>query len=387
MKKSRILAIESSCDETAAAVIEGNGEALLEIKSNVVASQIDLHQKFGGVFPEVASRAHAEKILPTIEETLVKSGLGGEGGGWQKAMEEIDAIAVTYGPGLIGSLMVGVAAAKTLAYALDKPIIPINHWEGHIYSNFVREFLISNSQFSKGRIPEFPSLVLTVSGGHTSLILMRDHGDYEILGRTLDDAAGEAFDKVAKLLGLRYPGGPEISALADRIKNKELRIKGGYDFPRPMVNEPGFDFSFSGLKTAVLYKVRGLRGEPFDCTRGKGGEAGKQRKLSGNERAMIAKEFQDAVVETLVKKAEQAAKRYQPRSLCLAGGVAANKQLRQAFKEMAGKLVNKPTIHIPPLFLTTDNAAMIGAAGYYHYVAHQEKKWYDVDADANALLV
>jgi N6-L-threonylcarbamoyladenine synthase len=379
-KAMKILAIETSCDETAVAVVEmqndkcrsqidnGNYASCdLEILSNVVASQIDLHQKFGGVYPELASRAHTEKILAVINEAILNLKFKDQNAKLWKSgpqnllevWEEIDAIAVTKGPGLIGSLAVGVAAAKTLAFALKKPIIPINHWEGHLYSVW----------FEKPA-PQFPALFLTVSGGHTNLILMKNHGEYEILGQTKDDAAGEAFDKVAKLLGFPYPGGPSISAEAEKFNNQRSKIKNVVDlsFPRPMVNEKGFDFSFSGLKTAVLYKSRQL------------GELNEELK------AAIAYEFQEAVTDTLIIRAKQAAEQFKPKSICLTGGVSANKVLREKYQKMVKSLEWKPTLHIPPMFLTTDNAAMIGGAAIFHALSNRLEKWYDVNMEPNLLL-
>lgn len=381
-KVIKILAIESSCDETAAAVIAASDNKL-EILSNVVASQIDLHQKYGGVYPELASRTHAEQIIQVIEEGLDKSqnrmasdicdpttkfiGLPESSKlDLKEAIAKIDAIAVTYGPGLIGSLVVGLAAAKTLAYVFDKPILPINHWEGHIYSNFVQV---------DGKRPEFPSLILTVSGGHTNIILMKDHGEYEILGQTLDDAAGEAFDKVARLLRLGYPGGPAISAAAEKFCNgkskevlKQLLNDTKFILPRPMINSGDFNFSFSGLKTAVLYKVRAL------------GE------MSMDEELIMAYAFQEAITDTLIIKIKQAIKKYRPKSICLTGGVSANKVLREKFTELGNSLDYQPTIHIPQFNLTTDNAAMISVAGYYNFISDKAKKWYDVCVAPNTEL-
>ena len=384
-KKITILAIESSCDETACAVVStDNGQLTtdnrLEILSNVVASQIDLHSKYGGVYPELASRTHAEQIIPTILESLenVKSTPNDkkneelllDGARSVKSMmEEIDAVAVTYGPGLVGSLVVGLAAAKTLAYVFDKPILPINHWEGHIYSNFVGECQMPNFQCQKdANLPEFPAIILTVSGGHTNIILMKGHGDYEILGQTLDDAAGEAFDKVARLLGLGYPGGPAISARAETY-NRQQTTDNRFELPRPMIHSGDFNFSFSGLKTAVLYKVRGM------------GE------MSDDDKSMMAYEFQEAITDTLIIKTKKAIEKYRPKSICLTGGVSANKVLREKFVKLGESLDYQPTVHIPPFALTTDNAAMIGVAGYYNFISGKAKKWYDIGVEPNGLLV
>lgn len=348
-----ILSIESSCDETAAAVLSGDNDKL-ELLSNVVASQIDLHQKYGGVYPELASRAHAEQILPVIEEALSKA----FDKNLPEAMAKIDAIAVTYGPGLIGSLVVGLTAAKTLAYVFNKPIIPINHWEGHLYSVWL-----------EGAQPVFPALFLTVSGGHTNLILMKNHHDYEILGQTVDDAAGEAFDKVARLLDLGYPGGPAISKEVakfdgtDRSRQKVDTL----NFPRPMLNSHDFNFSFSGLKTAVLYKIRAAGA------------------LSPQDKIIFAYAFQEAITDTLITKTCQAIEKFNPKSICLTGGVSANKILRQKFQALAENFPELQ-IHIPPFQFTTDNAAMIAAAGYFHFISGQTQKWYDINVKPTATL-
>ncbi len=361
--EKKILAIESSCDETAAAVVAAtdNRQQMdnstrfdspirynrgLEILSNVVASQIDLHKKYGGVYPELASRAHAENILPVIDEAL-------ELAGCDKNLGDIEAIAVTYGPGLVGSLVAGLAAAKTLAYVFKKPILPINHWEGHLYSVWFGQ-----------KQPQFPALFLTVSGGHTNLILMKDHGKYEVLGSTVDDAAGEAFDKVARLLGLGYPGGPAISREAEKY-NKDLARD--FKLPRPMIDSGDFKFSFSGLKTAVLYKIKEI------------GE------LTEKDKTFLAWEFQEAATDTLIAKIKKAAEKYQPKSLCLTGGVAANKVLREKFAGL-GEVFGDMKIFIPELNLTTDNAAMIGAAGYFNLLSGKREKWYDVGVNAGANL-
>ena len=320
LKPARILAIETSCDETACAILE-NGRALL---SSTVASQMDIHARYGGVFPEVASRQHVLSIIPVVEQTLTQSNL---------TLKDIDAIAVTRGPGLAGSLVVGMNMAKGLALGRNLPIIGVNHLEGHIYSSWI---------YNAGEIapaePQFPLMALLVSGGHTELNLMTDHLTYKRLGSTLDDAAGEAFDKVARLLGLAYPGGPSVQRAAEN--GDAARFK----FPRAKLDNP-YDFSFSGLKTAVLYEVNDLKK--------------KDAVLPVED---LAASFQTAVVDVLFNKTMQAARDHNAREILVAGGVSANRALRQAFQSQ-----DEFKVHIPAFSLCTDNAAMIAAAGYYRY--------------------
>ncbi len=311
---TRILAIETSCDETSAAVIE-NGVTIL---SNVIASQVDLHAQYGGVFPEVASRRHIEVIHPVITQAMNEAHLG---------FDDLDCIAVTQGPGLVGSLLVGVNMAKGLALGRNKPLLGINHIEGHIYSLWLSR---------QAEEIEFPLLTLVVSGGHTELYLMTDHGQYQHLGGTLDDAAGEAFDKVGRVLGLPFPGGPAIDKAA-REGNPAA-----FQFPRAVMEE-GYQFSFSGLKTAVLRQSQKYQGN-----------------LPLND---IAASFQAAVVDVLVEKTGRAAAEYGVTAVHLAGGVSANSALRQAMRER----LDTP-VWYPPLILCTDNAAMIGAAAHWHFV-------------------
>lgn len=318
---ARILAIETSCDETAAAVLE-NGRVLL---SSVVASQIDLHVQYGGVFPEVASRQHVLTIYAVVEEAIQRAHL---------SLAEIDAIAVTRGPGLAGSLVVGMNAAKGIALALGLPLVGVNHLEGHIYSAWVVPAELHNPPPA----PEFPLMALLVSGGHTELNLMTDHLTYRRLGATLDDAAGEAFDKVARLLGLPYPGGPSVQKAAVH-GNPEA-----FSFPRARL-EGSWDFSFSGLKTAVLRVVRKME------------EEGKPLPVSD-----LAASFQAAVVDVLLQKTLGAARATQAKAILVAGGVSANTALRMAFTGQ-----NEFPVFIPAFSLCTDNAAMIAAAGYFRY--------------------
>jgi len=318
---ARILGIETSCDETAAAVVT-DGRI---IQSSVVASQMDLHAEYGGVFPELASREHVKAIYSTVDQALREAHLD---------INEIDAITVTRGPGLAGSLVVGVNMAKGLALATGKPLIGLNHMEGHIYSAWLYPASATPHQ-----PPRFPLLALLVSGGHSELILVKEHLHYQRLGGTLDDAAGEAFDKVARLLDLSYPGGPSIQ------KASQTGSASAFSFPRAML-EGTWDFSFSGVKTAVLRTVEALQSE------------GKQLPVED-----LAASFQAAVVDVLVEKTLQAAESFQVREIIVAGGVSANKRLRE--KILAD---SKRPVHIPPLALCTDNAAMIAGAGYFHYI-------------------
>lgn len=325
-----ILGIETSCDETAAAVVE-NGQV---VHSNLVASQVDLHAQYGGVFPEVASRAHIEAISAVVEEAITQAG---------SRWDELAAIAVTYGPGLPGSLLVGVNYAKGLALGTGLPLIGVNHLEGHLYSLWT---------VAPERPIQFPVVALIVSGGHTELVLMRDHSDYLHLGGTLDDAAGEAFDKVGRLLGLPYPGGPSIQKAAASGKPT------AYDFPRALPERP-YDFSFSGLKTAVMRVVRPPSGRM---------QRGEENLKAGDidpdvNIADVAASFQAAVSDVLVGKTLAAAHAFGATEILLAGGVSANAHLRQTFAERT----NLP-LRLPPLALCTDNAAMIAAAGYFRWL-------------------
>jgi N6-L-threonylcarbamoyladenine synthase len=348
---TRILAIETSCDETAAAVVE-DGRRLL---SNVVASQIELHSRFGGVFPEVASRQHVLAIQPVVEEALNSADV--------THVRELDAIAVTHGPGLVGSLLVGVNAAKGLAFASGLPLLPINHLEGHVYSNWIE---------TPGKSPiadRFPAVILIVSGGHTELLLMTGHCRYERLGGTLDDAAGEAFDKVARLLELGFPGGPAIQRAATQGNPARFHL------PRPLAHDEAhrFNFSFSGLKTAVVNLVR---------QRQQAGEA----IGSGTLAADIAASFQQAVAEVLMRKTADAAVTFGAHQVCICGGVSANAALRTHAEQTLAPL--GLSLHIPPLSLCTDNAAMIGAAAFYRWQAQPDlPAGLGVDVFANLPLV
>ena len=318
-EKINILAIESSCDETAAAVVESGRKVL----SNVISSQIDLHTVYGGVVPEIASRKHTENINTVVKKALADAGL---------SFDNVDAIAVTYGPGLVGALLVGVSYAKALAYALDKPLVGVNHIEGHISANF-----IAHSEL------EPPFMCLVVSGGHTNLVVVEDYGKYNIIGRTRDDAAGEAFDKVARSVGLGYPGGPKIDKEAKNGNPHAI------EFPRAKVADSIYDFSFSGLKSAVLNY--------------------QNSKLMKNEAINVADlvaSFQRAVVDVLVEHTIAAAREYGFKKIAMAGGVASNTCLRDCMDKACSKSGYK--LYYPPAILCTDNAAMIGSAAYYEYI-------------------
>jgi len=347
-----ILGIESSCDETAAAVV-ADGRV---VRSNAVASQVDIHRRYGGVYPEVASRQHVLSIMPVVEEALSAAGAG---------LQDLAAVAVTHGPGLAGSLLVGVNAAKGLAWGSGLPLIGINHIEAHIYGNWLLE----------APPPVFPLVCLVVSGGHTELILMSDHGRYGRLGGTLDDAAGEAFDKIGRLLGLPYPGGPAIEQAA------RSGIATAYKLPRARLTN-SYDFSFSGLKTAVLRIVQehGSQGSQRPGGPSGGGSGAAVSSLRGPSTANMAASVQAAVVEVLVDKACQAAKAFSARMVLLAGGVAANELLRS---EMVRK--SPVPVYYPPLKYCTDNAAIVAGAGFYRFQAGQRSDW-DLDVVPNLRL-
>lgn len=332
----KILGIESSCDETAAAIVK-DGTRLL---SNVVHSQIDIHAAYGGVVPEVAARSHIEVINPVINQALTQASL---------TWDDIDAIAVTYAPGLIGSLLVGTLAARTLALLKYKPLYPIHHVEAHVYANFITQQASHLSLTLPLKQPEFPMLALIVSGGHSQLVLFKDHGNYELLGQTQDDAVGEAFDKVAKIIGLPYPGGPSIANAAENGDAK------AYALPKARLENP-YNFSFSGLKTAVLRAVQ--REVGVDITFPSHELAAH---LTDAQRDNFAASFQHIAIETLVDKAERAFRDYSPKSVVIAGGVAANSELR---RQLSARL--PLTIEYAPMSLCTDNAAMIATLGYHY---------------------
>lgn len=314
-KRQLILAVESSCDETSVAVIE-DGVIIL---SNVVASQVNSHKRFGGVVPEVASRHHVEQIIGCMEEALDKADV---------SVEDLGGVAVTYGPGLVGALLIGLTAAKSFAWANQLPLIPVNHMAGHIYAaRFVSEMT-------------FPVMALLVSGGHTELVYMKEHGSYEIIGETRDDACGEAYDKIGRILGLSYPSGKEIDEMS-------LLGEDTYHFPRAMIKEDNYDFSFSGLKSAVINLVHNANQ--------------REEELDNFD---LAKSFQQSVIDVLVTKTIRACKEYEVNELIMAGGAAANQGLRAAFEKAVMDDLSDVTFVVPPLKLCGDNAAMIGAAGF-----------------------
>ncbi|MBQ3124110.1 MAG: tRNA (adenosine(37)-N6)-threonylcarbamoyltransferase complex transferase subunit TsaD [Clostridia bacterium] len=320
MEDVLILGIESSCDETAAAVVKNGREVL----SNVINSQIDIHKRYGGVVPEIASRCHIEAVNTVIDEALEKAGV---------TFSDIDAIAVTYGPGLVGALLVGVSAAKALSYALKKPLVNVHHIKGHICSNYVAHHDLKP-----------PFVCLVASGGHSHIVYAKDFLEYEILGMTRDDAAGEAFDKIARVLGLGYPGGPKIDALAKEGNPHAV------EFPRVKMAEDSLDFSFSGVKTAVINHIHKL-----------------DQKGEGYNKADIAASFQEAVCDALVSHTIEAANRKNLKTIVIAGGVASNSALREKMTTEAQK--RGIDVLYPPPVLCTDNAVMIASAGYYEYIS------------------
>lgn len=359
-----ILAIESSCDETAVSIVRKSDTGTV-VLSSIVSSQIALHAPFGGVVPDLAAREHAKNILPVLKEALQAAHI---------SKEDITALAITNGPGLIPALLIGTVAAKTLAYVWKKPLLGIHHIEGHMYANFINT---TNEQTPK--TIEFPLLALVVSGGHTQIVLMSDHFQYEILGETQDDAAGEAFDKVAKMLGLPYPGGPIVAKRADAFA-ATLNTKNHtptFVFPRPMIHSGDFQFSFSGLKTAVLYTIKKHPEKIHD-------------EAFINE---ICYEFQEAVIETLLTKTKKAIEQHAPKTVVIAGGVSANTTLRTRLTQMIDSHFPHTTFLTPEFQYSIDNAAMIGAAAAFrweHMNAQQQEEsmqnWKTLIADSNLTL-
>jgi len=348
-----ILGIETSCDESSAAIIQIK-QNKIKVLSNIVSSQIDIHKKYGGIIPELAAREHLKNIIPIIDQAFNAAKI---------SPRQIHAIGVTSGPGLITSLIAGVETAKTLAYTWQKPLISINHIEGHIYANLINQNLLNFQKY-------FPSLALTISGGHTALVLISDHGKYQLIGETRDDACGEAFDKAARLLGLGYPGGPEISNYAEifrkKIKSKKNKIK--IKLPSPMLQTPNFDFSFSGLKTALLYEIQ--RDQKY--------------KTRIDEYAYA---FEEAIIRVLIAKSLRAAQKYQVNSIMLTGGVSANHALRKQLKQAIDKENKEIKFLMPDLVYTTDNASMIAVATYFKMGRQEFTPWQKIKANPNQKLV
>ncbi|GAC1614109.1 MAG: tRNA (adenosine(37)-N6)-threonylcarbamoyltransferase complex transferase subunit TsaD [Ktedonobacteraceae bacterium] len=402
-----VLGIESSCDETGAALVRDGRELL----SNVVATQIEIHNRYGGVVPEVASRQQMAAIIPVIEMALEQASCS-----W----DDIDAISATYGPGLAGSLLVGLTVGKTLALARNLPFLGVNHLEAHIYANWLRNqgeavvsVAMSDWRYQEGD-PLFPLICLVISGAHSELVLVRDHGDYELLGRTRDDAAGEAFDKVARVLGLGYPGGPAVQKVSQRVEDELVRqhkplklARNAYRLPRAWLRGT-YDFSFSGLKTAMLHLAEGAAGaadqrpSADQSEQGEQGAKGAQREQETNQQhsrytrmgeqaslggapdvALLASSFQEAIVDVLAVKTRLAAQEYSVKQVILAGGVAANASLRSRIREELeplGILVN-----YPPIEYCTDNAAMIASAAFFH-LSLGERHSLDLDVDPGLSL-
>jgi len=359
-----ILGIETSCDETSASIIkEYHGNFF--VLSNIVSSQVKIHSQWGGVVPNLAAREHLKNIIPVFKKCFKKANI---------KPEEIDFISVTNGPGLIPALLIGVNAAKTLSYIWKKPLLGIHHIEGHIYANFMVKFPVSNISHSDA---SWPILCLVVSGGHTQLVLMKKHLNYRIIGETLDDAAGEAFDKVARILNIGYPGGPAIAARADTwASTMQKKRPRSIEFTRPMISSKDFNFSFSGLKTAVLYEVK------------------KHPELQKNKLYIseVCYEFQQAVCDVLISKTLRAARKYKPKIIMLAGGVSANKELRNRLGKEIKKNLKNVSYGVPKFEYCADNAAMIAVAGFYRWKNHSGKKnvfnknWKNLSADANLKL-
>jgi N6-L-threonylcarbamoyladenine synthase len=378
-----ILAIETSCDETAAAIVRG-GQVIV---ANVIASQIDEHRRYGGIVPEVASRQHILAITPVIEEALAQLP-----GGW----EQVHAVAATYGPGLAGALLTGLNTAKTIAWSRDLPFVGVNHIEAHIYANWLTTDDRRTATDKQIQNPEFPLIALVVSGGHTLLALLEGHGSYRLLGQTRDDAAGEAFDKAARIMGLGFPGGPAIQRAAEQAP-------GGVTLPRAWLRD-SYDFSFSGLKTAVLHQVQGRQNREAKVPGARSQEPGIKGRATGDGRpekrpqspvpspqspvasapdkyiAQLAYAFQESVVDVLVTKAIDAARSYGATEILLAGGVAANTRLREELARRA-----PVPLRCPPPALCTDNAAMIGAAAFFRFEAGLQSGW-DLDVQPNLKL-
>ena len=377
-----ILAIETSCDDTCVSIIKTSGrkKLIFKILSNIVSSQVKIHRKYGGVYPTLAKREHQRNLPIILKRVLRKAGFAISNFQFPISKQipnskfqipKIDLIAVTVGPGLEPCLWVGVNFAKDLSFKWNKPIIPVNHIEAHIFANFVGLNSKFKSQNSKPQLKSqnlFPAVCLVVSGGHTQLILMRNIGDYKILGETRDDAAGECFDKTARILGLGYPGGPIIAAEAAKYKIQNTRYK--IQLPRPMMYTKDYDFSFSGLKTAVLYKVK----------------SEKRKAKSKKYIQEMCYEIQQAIIDVLIKKTIKAAKDYKVKTIILGGGVSANKELRKQLQEKIKKEIPNTKYLIPDTKYCTDNAAMVGVAGYFNWLKNKSRNWKKIEVNANLKL-
>ncbi len=394
-KTWRILAIETSCDETAISIIEANGSSV-RVLSNLIISQIDIHKPYGGVFPALAKREHAKNLIPMLAQSLKKSKIKTKKGevkmsGIEKILErepelltafndfipsagipEIDAIAFTQGPGLAPALWVGVNFSRALSLVWQKPIIPINHMEGHYFSALLQKKTSSVFNLAPGKNP---SLALLISGGHTQIVLIKNLFHYKIVGETRDDAVGEAFDKVARVLGLPYPGGPEISKRAGAFRKNKKIPSGQYKLPRPMIHSGDFDFSFSGIKTAVLYMVQ------------------KIPNMTDDIHEEICYEFEEAVTDTLISKMISATEKYSPKHIILGGGVSANSHIQKSFLKKFKADFPDTKILLPSKMLTGDNALMIATAGYMRAVndskrliSQTSKKMFSLSADGNMKL-
>ncbi len=382
-----ILAIETSCDETAVSIISSEND-VLDVRANIVSSQVELHAKWGGVVPNLAAREHTKNILPVLSEALEEA---------KMTHKDINLLAVTQGPGLIPALLIGTNAAKAFAYAWQKPLLGLHHIEGHIYANFIRgnkklEIRKTKENKTEKEVKiQFPILALVVSGGHTQLVLMKEHCHYEIIGQTQDDAVGEAFDKAARLLRLPYPGGPAISAWAEKYEKRKMKNEkdkaDAYDLklPRPMLHSGDYNFSFSGIKTAVLYTVRKYEKEHHLTTKDP---------LPEDFVQAVSLEFQNAVTEVLIKKTLKAAREYGAQTILLAGGVSANTQLRDELATAIKEEIPTVTFSVPPFEYCLDNAAMIAAAASFRWnkMSDVQRKecdsgWKTVLADSNLKMM
>ncbi len=362
----KILGIESSCDETAAAVVENNPHGSIRLLSNITATSAGIHARTGGVIPEDAARKQVQSIIPVIDLALKDA---------HETIDTIDAIALTVGPGLIGSLLVGVETAKAISMVTCKPIIPVNHLVGHIYANWIHDDTQS--------VPTFPALALVVSGGHTDLVLMKDHGRLEWIGGTRDDAAGEAFDKTARLLGFDYPGGPLLSKAASEYLQSATSDQRLALFPRPMIHEPNYDWSFSGLKTAVLREMKDLLGEDQNIKMSDYARIAKLPVVQ-REKNRLSAEIQEAIVDSLVEKCMRAIEYYKPSSFLLAGGVSANYRLHERMQARIEKEFGKTKFFVPKPLLCTDNAAYIASCAFYN---RRYVNWRDIDVNPELTIM